>query len=108
MGRKWNITMGTPGDTSTITVTGWHIASKSEMRTKQEAKVEARAAGIRRDVKNTLANMDIEAAAALQVLMRVGLDTLLKDASDEARRVITDAVKTGFDTEMIINAIAHE
>lgn len=108
MGRKWNITVGTPGDTSSITVTGWHLATKAELRAKQEAKVEARAASIRRDVKNTLANMDIEAAAALQVLMMHGLNSLLNGAGDEARRVIVDAVTTGMDRELIINAIAHE
>lgn len=106
--RGWNIAMGTPGDTSSITVTGWHIASKAELRMKQEAKVEARAAGIRRDTKDVLAKMDTESAAAVRVLMKVGLNKLLDGASDEARRVITDAVTTGFDLEMIINAIAHE
>lgn len=108
MGRKWNISMGTPGDTSSITVTGWHIASKSELKTKQEAKVEARAAGIRRDTKDVLAKMDAEAAAAVRVLMKHGLNKLLDGASGEARRVIMDAVTTGMDRELIINAIAHE
>lgn len=108
MGRKWSITMGTPGDTSSIMVTGWHIASKAELSTKQEAKVEARAAGIRRDTKDVLAKMDTEAAAAVRVLMKHGLNKLLDGASDEARRAIMDAVTTGFDFEMIVNAIAHE
>lgn len=108
MGRRWNITMGNPGDTSSITATGWHIASKAELKAKQEAKVEARAAEIRRDVKSTLEKMNAEATAAVQVLMKVGMNKLLDGASDEARRVIMDAVTTGMDRELIINAIAHE
>lgn len=111
MGMGWNITMGNPGDPSTIEVTGWHIASKSELKKKQEEKVKAKADRIRQDVKDTLAAMyekDRWGAVAIKVLMRRGLNELLDGASDEARRVIVDAVTTGMYRELIINAIAHE
>lgn len=108
MGRRWNISMGNPGDTSTIMVAGWHIASKSELRKKQEAKVEARAADIRKGVKVALKSMDIEASAALQILMQYGINSLLDGVSDDVRRVIVDAVTTGMNREAIINVIAHE
>lgn len=111
MGKGWNITMGVPGDTSTITVAGWHMANKAEVKAKQEAKIAAKAASIRRDVKNRLtiiSKKNRKAAQAIKVLMDCGLNNLLDGASDEVRRVIMDTVTTGMDREMVINTIAHE
>ncbi|MDE6261037.1 MAG: hypothetical protein K2M42_09315 [Oscillospiraceae bacterium] len=106
--RGWNIVMGTPGDTSSITVTGWHLASKAEIKAKQEKKLEARAAEIRKGVKAALKNMDIEASAALQILMTYGINNLLNGVSDDVRRVIMDTVTTGVNREVVITAIAYE
>ncbi len=105
--KGWTVTMGAPGVTEEIMVSGWHIKTDKEREEERDYRFKLAKDNLEQAVNDTMNQLDDDTRNAINMICNAGgLDALLVAAGEDVRKVITRRLLTGKGLDRVLGDVA--